>query len=337
MRTAGLDYESQALVERELPEPRPVSGEEVLLRVREVGVCGTDRELASFRLGFPPAGESFLVLGHEALARVVEAGPGVKALKPGDWVVPIVRRACRPACPSCARGRRDLCLTGKALERGIFGLHGYFAEYAVDAETDLVRVPEALLKSAVLIEPLSVVEKVVERALRIHEPGASTALVFGAGPIGLLAAMVFQLRGLRTAIFSLEPPDHPRARLAAAAGVEYLTALGSRKADIVIEATGAAEAALTGLRSLATLGVLGVLGSPDAQGEIPFRDMLVKNQAMFGSVNASPVAFTRALEDLPRMNAKVLDGMIRRVRFGDFAATIPAVAGETAKVVHVIE
>lgn len=320
-----------------MPEPCPVAGDEVLLRVREVGVCGTDRELASFLFGFPPAGESFLVLGHEALAQVMETGPGVTALKAGDWVVPVVRRACQPPCSSCVRGRRDLCLTGKAFERGIFGLHGYFAEYAVDAEADLVRVPEALLKSAVLIEPLSVAEKAVGTALRIHEPGASSALVLGAGPIGLLAAMVLQLRGLRTAIFSLEPPDHPRARLAAAAGLEYLSELGNRKADIVIEATGAAGTALAGLRSLATLGVLGVLGSPDTRGEIPFRDMLVKNQAMFGSVNASPEAFRRALEDLPRMEPRVLDGMIRRARFEDFAVTIPAVAGETAKVVHVIE
>jgi threonine dehydrogenase-like Zn-dependent dehydrogenase len=337
MRAAGLDYEFQALVEREMPEPRPCAAGEVLLRVREVGVCGTDRELASFSFGFPPAGESFLVLGHEAVAQVVEAGPEVKTLCRGDWVAPMVRRSCSPPCPSCARGRRDLCVSGKALERGIFGLHGYFAEYAVDAEADLVRVPEALLDFAVLIEPLSVVEKAIETALRIHEPGAATALVLGAGPIGLLAAMALQLRGLRAAIFSLEPPDHPRARLAAAAGIEYLMSLGDRKADIVIEATGAAEAALAGLRSLATLGVLGILGSPDVQGEIPFRDMLVKNQAVFGSVNASPKAFVHALEDLRHMDARVLKRMIRRVSFSEFGSTIPAVAGETAKTVHVIE
>jgi threonine dehydrogenase-like Zn-dependent dehydrogenase len=198
-------------------------------------------------------------------------------------------------------------------------------------------VPESLLATAVLIEPMSVVEKVVERALCIHEPGASTALVLGAGPIGLLAAIILELRGLRAAVFSLEPADHPRARLVAAAEIEYLTALGDRKADVVIEATGAAEAALAGLRSLAPLGVMGVLGSPDVHGVIPFRDMLVKNQAVFGSVNASPDAFARALEDLPRMNAKVLGRMIRRASFGDFATTIPDVAGETAKVVHVIE
>lgn len=337
MRAAGLDYNSQALVERDVPEPRLCGPDEVLLRVREVGVCGTDRELASFRLGFPPAGESFLVLGHEALAQVVEGGPGVKELMPGDWVAPMVRRRCSLPCPSCARGRRDLCISGRALERGIFGLHGYFAEYAVDSESDLVRVPEPLLESAVLIEPLSVVEKAVETAMRIHEPGAATALVLGAGPIGLLAAVVLELRGLRTAIFSLEPADHPRAQLAASAGIEYLTELGGRRADIIIEATGSPEAALRGFGCMAPLGVMGVLGSPDAHGPVPFRDMLVGNQAVFGSVNASPAAFARALEDLPRMDRKVLCRMIRRARFGDFAATIPAVAGETSKVVHVIE
>ncbi len=337
MRAAGLDYESRTLVALDVPEPRPRAGDEVLLRVREVGVCGTDRELASFRIGFPPAGERFLVLGHEAVAQVADAGPAVKTLSAGDWVVPMVRRSCSPPCPSCARGRRDLCLTGKALERGIFGLHGYFAEYAVDAEADLVRVPERLLGLAVLIEPLSVVEKAVETALRIHEPGAATALVLGAGPIGLLAAMALQLRGLRTAIFSLEPHDHPRARLAAAAGIEYLTSLGDRKADIVIEATGAAEAALAGLRCLATLGVLGILGSPDVRGEIPFRRMLVKNQAIFGSVNASPEAFARALDDLLRMDPKMLNGMIRRVSFAQFGATIPGLGDDGVKTVHVIE
>ncbi len=337
MKAAGLDYNSQALVERDVPEPRLCGPDEVLLRVREVGVCGTDREVASFQIGFPPAGQSFLVLGHEALAQVVEGGPGVKELKPGDWVAPMVRRACNPPCPSCARGRRDLCISGKALERGIFGLHGYFAEYAVDSEADLVRVPGPLLESAVLIEPLSVVEKAIEKALRIHEPGARTALVLGAGPIGLLAAMVLQLRGLRTAIFSLEPPGHPRAKLATSAGIEYLTELGGRRADIIIEATGSAVAALQGLGWLAPLGVMGVLGSPDVEGVIPFRNMLVRNQTVFGSVNASPAAFARALEDLPRMDAKVLGRMVRRARFGDFAETIPAVAGETSKVVHVIE
>ena len=134
MRAVGLSYANRRLEFRQVPEPSIVGPTEVLLRVREVGVCGTDRELALFRLGFPPAGEEFLILGHEALAQVVACGSGVRRLRPGDWVVPMVRRPCRPPCPSCARGRRDLCLAPEQRERGIFGLHGYLAEYAVDDE-----------------------------------------------------------------------------------------------------------------------------------------------------------------------------------------------------------
>jgi glucose 1-dehydrogenase len=337
MRAAGLDYERRELTLRERPEPGAVAGDCALLRVREVGICGTDRELACFRFGFPPPGETFLTLGHEALAQVVEAGPHAKSVKAGDWVIPLVRRRCEPPCISCARGRRDLCVSGGYTERGIFGRHGYLSDYAVDSETDLVRVPPALLEVAVLLEPLSVVEKTVETALRIHEPEPRTALVLGAGPIGMLAALVLQLRGLEASVFSLEAPDHPRVRLLERAGVRYLTRLDGVAADIVVEAAGSPAAAFAGFRALAPLGVYGILGSPNASGEVPFIDLLRHNQAVFGSVNASPAAFVRAVEDLGSIDRGVLCGMLRRVRFEDVCETIPAPAGgDAAKIVHVL-
>lgn len=336
MRAVALDYEHRQLTRRELPAPQPAADDQVLFRVQEVGVCGTDRALAGFRLGFPPAGEPFLVLGHEALGQVVEVGPAATTLRPGDWVVPMVRRPCRPPCPACARGRRDLCVSGKSLERGIFGLHGYFTEYALDSAADLVPVPETLFEFAVLIEPLSVAEKAVETALRLHEPEPATALVLGAGPIGLLAALALRQRGLDTAIFSLEPPDHPRARLAGAAGIHYLATAENCRADIVIEATGSPEAAFRGFRCLAPLGVYGILGSPNARGDVPLLDMIANNQTVFGSVNASPQAFCLALKDLGRMDRALLSRMIRRAGFDEYSETIPAPPGDAAKIVHVI-
>ena len=122
MRAVALDYETRSLNRLDLPEPEPPGPDEVLFRVLATGVCGTDRDLAEFRFGHPPPGERHLVLGHEALGQVVAAGSaGSAGLKPGDWVAPMVRRACAPACMSCARGRRDLCLTGGYTERGIIG------------------------------------------------------------------------------------------------------------------------------------------------------------------------------------------------------------------------
>ena len=337
MRAAGLDYEHRELTLKERPEPDTVGGDCALLRVQEVGICGTDRELASFRFGYPPKGETFLTMGHEALARVVETGPDAHLVHAGDWVVPFVRRRCEPPCISCARGRRDLCVSGGYTERGIFGRHGYLTDYAIDSEANLVRIPPGLAEIAVLIEPLSVVEKAVETALRIHEPGARTALVLGAGPVGILAALVLQQRGLEAAVYSLEEPSHPRVRLLACAGVRYLTRLDGVSADVVIEAAGSPQAAFAGLRALAPLGVCGILGSPNASGEVPFLDLLRHNQAVFGSVNASPAAFTQAVEDLARLDRGVRCGMIRRARFEDVRETIPAPAGgDAAKIVHVL-
>ncbi len=336
MRAAGLDFDSRELVERALPDPPPPSGDRVLLRIQEVGVCGTDRELAHFHFGTPPAGERFLALGHEALAQVVEAGPGVKRLAAGDWVVPMVRRPCHPPCAMCARGRRDLCMTDGYVERGIFGLHGYFCEHVLDAEPDLVRVPANLSGVAVLLEPLSVVEKTVETALRIHEWEPRRALVLGAGPIGILAALVLQLRGLEVAVYSVEPPQHPRALLLERAGVRYLTSIEGASADVVIEAAGSPAAAFAGFRALAPLGVYGLLGSPNATGEMPFRDLLRSNQTVFGSVSASPDAFERAAEDLERMPREALAGMITRAGFSALRDTLTKPGGDAAKVVHVI-
>ncbi len=336
MRAVVLDYEIRELALRQIPEPEVRSPSQVLVRIHEVGVCGTDRELASFRLGFPPPGEQRLVIGHEALGQVIAAGAAVRRLRRGDWVVPMVRRPCRPPCPSCARGRRDLCISPGMRERGIFGLHGYMCEYAVDEEDDLVPVPASLAERAVLIEPLSVVEKAVATALRLHEPGAATALVLGAGPIGILAALVLQRRGLAVAVHSLEPPDHPRAVLLGQAGIEYRHQLGSRQADIVIEATGAADSAVAGIELLAPLGVAVILGAPDAPGLFPFRRLIVGNRCVVGSVNAGPEAFSAAVEDLAQFDAALIGRLIRRTLLESFRDNILGPPAPAPKLVHVV-
>lgn len=335
MRAIAIDYQCRRVRPLDMPEPSGPGGGEVVFRVHEVGVCGTDRELADFHFGYPPEGETVLVPGHEALGQVTEAGLDAPFAK-GDWVVPMVRRACSPACPSCVRGRRDLCVTGNYRERGIFGLHGYFSEWALDNAEDLVKVPENLVDFAVLLEPLSVVEKAVETALRIHEPGARTALVLGAGPIGVLAALALQLRGLAVSLHSLEPKDHPRARLVRDAGICYLERAQGMTADIVVEATGSPQAALAGLALLAPLGVYGVLGGTVARGELRFVDLLRHNQTVFGSVNASPQAFRCALEDLARFDRRVLGRMIRRTSFREFGDSFEEPPGAALKTVHVL-
>ncbi len=329
----GLDFESRTARELTLPDPRPPGWGEVLLRVEEAGVCGTDRELAAFRLGRPPEGELALAIGHEAVCRVLETGPGATRFAPGDWVVPSVRRTCSPACASCSRGRRDLCVSGGYLERGIFGLHGYCAEFAIDRESDLTPIPAGLADLAVLVEPLSIVEKAIASALRIHEPEAETGLVIGAGPVGLLAAMTLRLRGLRVAVHSLEPRGHPRARAVEHCGIEYHSARPPL-ADIVIEAAGTVQAGLLAIRSMRPLGVCAILGAPNASGPVPFMDLIVANQTVFGSVNASPADFERAVADLALFPSALLSGWIHRTGRNALSFTLLGEAGRYLKVVH---
>lgn len=335
MRAVVVDYESRRLEKRDVREPAITATNQALIQVHQAGVCGTDREIASFRIAFPPPGESYLTIGHEAVAQVLETGRDVKNVAPGDWVAPIVRRPC-PACSACASGRADLCLSGKYRERGIVAAHGYFTELAVDDSRFLVRIPERILDFAVLLEPLSVVEKAVEAAQHAHSGlWASTppkALVLGAGTVGILAALVLRERGFNTAVSSLENTGHPRVRLLEHAGIPY----ESRTADVVIEATGSPEAAVRGIECLARNGVLVVLGASNARVEFPFRDLILANQTVLGSVNAAPHAFERGLEDLERLDPAILKQMIHRVPFDRFKETITGPLTPHPKLVHMI-
>ncbi len=336
MKALALDYESRTLKQCELPEPRIDAADEVLFRVEECGVCGTDRELAQFHFGYPPDGERILVLGHEVLGQVLETGSAVKGLARGDWVAALVRRMCVPACVCCARGRRDLCLSGKSLERGIFGAHGYFSEFAADHEMDLVRVPAELAAVAVLIEPMSVVEKAVESVLHAHRSGPRTALVVGAGPVGSLAAMVLRDRGLEVTVSSLEPEDHPRAQFLRDAGLDYRRSLLGSRFDVIVEACGSAAAAFAAMGLLGPCGAMVLLGAQKAYGEMPFIQMILQNQTLLGSVNAGPEHFAAAIAGMRRMDKGLLARLIERRRFADAPSTILSPAGKVSKVVHVI-
>lgn len=335
MRSVTVNFEQRRLEGRDIAQPVRSRPTEVLFRVREVGICGTDRDLARFRLGQPPQDESYLVLGHEALGQVEEADSSNSGFSKGDWVVPTVRRAC-PGCPSCARGRRDLCLTGGYTERGIWRRHGYFTEYAVDEAEDLLRVPQTLIDCAILIEPMSVVEKAIERAFETHPGEPGLALVLGAGPIGILAALALRQRNIAVDVFSSEPREHPRVKLLEEAGVRYRERLDERKADLVIEAAGSAELTFRAIHVLAPLGVLVLLGAKNSSGDVPFLNLIIGNQSIVGSVNASPRAFELALQDLERIERPWLTSLIERQPFSAFPETILGPPSGAAKLVHSI-
>lgn len=315
--TPGKGLDSASVVE--LPAPT-VGGGLVLVRVLEVGLDATDREVAEGTYGAPPPGEEFLIPGHESLGRVVEVGRGVQGLGPGDLVVATVRRPDQ--CPNCQRGQEDRCLYGSYTECGIRGRHGFLRELYTEEPRFLIQVPPALEGTAVLLEPLSIAEKAVAQAFRIQqrmfwEP--ARALVLGVGPLGVLAALALRLRGLAVAAYALEPPKSLPARLLGEARVEYLAAsdhpltslpevLGPL--DLVLEMTGSSQVAF---QAMGVLGVNGVLVLASVTGgqrraEVPVdalnQRMVLGNRVVFGTVSSSREDFVQGLQDMEQMEAR---------------------------------
>src|SRR5258708_3884202 len=244
----------------EIPEPTFANTDDVVVEVLRVGVCGTDRHVMARAwgdgCGLPPDTD-YLVLGHEAVGRVINVGTHVQHLKAGDIVVPTVRRGCGE-CAACAVGQADLCFTGKIRERGIVGLHGFLCERIVDRAENLIRVPAELAQVAPLVESLCTPEKALRRIgnarahLPVGEPlhGVRRALVTGGGLIARRAVMARRRRGIPTGGLARSPADGPAARLVEQAGATYVplqevdleqpqARLGAF--DAIIEATGAVE------------------------------------------------------------------------------------------------
>src|SRR4051794_23444875 len=181
----------------ETPDPRPRDGE-LLVEGLAVGICGTDKEIAAGEYGWPPPGQDRLVIGHESLGRVRTAPDGSR-FAPGDLVVGVVRRPDPVPCGACAVGQFDMCRNGQYTERGIKELDGYASELWTVEQDYAVGLDAGLAGVGMLLEPTSVVVKAWEQVERVGARAwfdPTTVLVTGAGPIGLLAALLGTQRGL---------------------------------------------------------------------------------------------------------------------------------------------
>lgn len=315
----------------EIPDaPAPGPGE-IRVRVLHIGIDGTDMELCAGHFGSAPPGNDFLVIGHECLGEVVDAGPGV-SLRPGDFVSAMVRRP--DECAACRSGSSDLCTTLQYTERGITSAHGFLTSYYTDREEFVVRVPPQLKDIGVMLEPWSVAAKAQRHAWEIQRRlswDPKRALVMGAGSLGLLAAFLLRLRGLDVSVFSREPADSLRAQLVERSGARYLTALEGDY-DFVFEATGSPQLVVAGLERLRSSGVMVVLGvsnnrdpMPVALGALSAR-IMINNQVLFGSVNSNRRDFDQGVTDLAAMESR-WPGLIgamytRRVPFERFAEVL---------------
>ena len=328
-------------------EPRIASPTEVKVRMIEVGVCGTDKEIARFDYGTPPAGSPDLIIGHESLGEVVETGAAVKDVKIGDLVVMMVRRPCaRPDCVACRAGRQDFCFTGEYTERGIKGHHGFMTEFVVDDERYMTVVPPELRSIGVLVEPLTVAEKALmqvwdvqqrlpwgcvadlARAGEFQSGHCHRAVVLGAGPIGLLGALALLTAGFETYVYSRNSHDDPRVALIESFGAKFVYSEERTVAqlaeevgniDLVYEAVGASSLAFDVMKVLGTNGVFVFTGVPGRRAPVEvdtdfiMRNLVLRNQIFFGTVNASRENFQAAVADLARFRERWGDKVERLI------------------------
>ncbi len=306
---------------REVPEPDERDGA-VLVQALALGVCGTDLEIVRGEYGFAPPGEERLVLGHESLGRVLEAPDGV-GVAPGDLVVGIVRRPDPVPCRCCAAGEWDMCRNGRYTERGIKELPGFGAErWRIEPEF-AVRVEPSLGALGVLLEPASVVAKAwehIDRILARACTDARVALVTGAGPIGLLAALLAVQRGLETHVLDVVT-EGPKPRLVEDLGATYhaggVTGTGLRP-DVVVEATGVGQVVLDVMGFTAPGGVVCLTGVSPGGNTVEVdagrlnRTMVLENDVVFGSVNANRRHYVLAAQALARADAGWLGRLVTR-------------------------
>jgi threonine dehydrogenase-like Zn-dependent dehydrogenase len=322
----------------DIEEPRPEAGA-VLIAAVALGVCGTDREIVAGLYGAAPPGATRLVLGHESLGRVIEApaGSGVAA---GDLVAGIVRRPDPVPCPSCAAGEWDMCQNGKYTEHGIKGLDGFGAERFRLAPDGLIVLDPGLGQTGVLLEPASVLAKAWEQIDRIGARARWTpqrALVTGAGPVGLLAALAARMRGLEVHVLDRETTG-PKPSLVESLGATYhvgTIADACRSPDVVVECTGASELVFDAMRCVGPNGITCLTGVSSGRREVSVdaaglnRELVLENQVVFGSVNANRRHYEAAASLLAQADRRWLEGLItRRVPLTDWRDAFERRAGD---------
>jgi threonine dehydrogenase-like Zn-dependent dehydrogenase len=308
---------------RDVPDPAPAAGE-LLVEGLAVGVCGTDKEIARGEYGWPPPGREWLVLGHESLGRVRQAPPS-SGFSPGDLVAGVVRRPDPEPCGACGRGEFDMCRNGRYTERGIKEIDGYGAQtWCVEADY-AVKLEPHLDRAGVLMEPTTVVAKAWEQVERVgarswFEP--QRVLVTGAGPIGLLAALLGTQRGLEVHVLD-RVTEGPKPTLVRDLGATYHAkdieqVISAVCPDVVIEATGANEPVLASLTGTAPYGVVCLTGvSPVGRrmtvdaGAIN-REIVLQNDAVVGSVNANLRHYRQAADALAAADLSWLERVITR-------------------------
>ena len=335
---------ANSLALSEMPEP-PATDGSVLVRTRAIGICGTDIEIVSGAYGTAAPGERRLIIGHESLG-IVEEAPAGTGFERGDHVVGIVRRPDPVPCPNCAIGEWDMCRNGLYTERGINKRHGYASERFRIEPDFLVKVDSTLGLAGVLLEPASVVAKAWEQIVRIGARSVwqpRRVLVTGAGPIGLLAALMGVQRGYDVRVFD-RTDKGLKPELVRALGADYASGElheVKERPDVVLECTGAAAVIVEVINRTAANGIVCLAGVSSGGHEIALdvglvnRSLVLENDVVFGSVNANRRHYEAAALALAKAPAGWLDRVVsHRSRLADWKSAFTPQPGAVKRVIE---
>ncbi|MCK1795196.1 glucose 1-dehydrogenase [Streptomyces sp. XM4193] len=316
----------------EVPDPEP-DDRTLLVEGELLGICGTDADIVEDGYGSPPPGEERLLLGHESLGVVREAPRG-SGFSPGDRVAGIVRRPDPVPCGPCGEGQWDFCLNGRYTERGIKELHGYGSQLWRLEPEFAIPVDPSLGDCGVLVEPASVLAKAWEQTERILGRAGlrpRTALITGAGPIGLFGALMGVQRGLDVHVLDRNDtgpkPDLVR-RLGATYHTGEVTELPLRP-DVVIECTGHGPLVFGLSEILPPAAVLCLTGIASGSKEVSVdtdevnKTLVLDNSVVFGTVNAARRHYEQAARALAEADRTWLERLItRRVPMDGYAEAL---------------
>ena len=345
MLAVGMLRGKEGVHSFDVPVPEIKQPDEVLVRVKQVGLDGTDFNMLRFQLQDLDEGRGEVVMGHEMVGVVEETGSAVTSLAPGDIVVVTVRRGCG-ICHPCLHNQSDMCMTGLYTERGIHRLDGFLTRFVVDKEQYILKVSPQLRDLAVFSEPLSIVEKGIEQIKLIQSRlpwtcshpehnfqsgdwgGCKTALVVGAGPLGLLATALLRLAGVQTYVADIVSEDTPKAHLVKHMDAVYIDTREKKPAeivarciqadktiDIIFEAAGAAATAIELINYMSRSSIYVMTGIPrkemmlQVDGAQLVRQLVRYNQVIVGSVNSNRSHFQMALDDMGEVDIR-FDGML---------------------------
>lgn len=346
----GLSQAIEGVQKFLLDKPRITQPDQVLVKIISNGICGTDLSMIKFHSVDPVPGDNRIVMGHEGFGVVAEVGSQVKHLKPGDYVVPIVRHGCG-GCGPCFERFSDMCPDENYTERGLHKLNGFLMEYIVDTEEFLVKVPANLTQVAVLAEPMSIVEKAFTEVTKIQQRlpcicnkedthgvpeewrFCKKALVFGTGPIGFLAALLLRLNNLETYFIGRRGLDNYRIKLFIEIGAKYINLKElnpdreihesvkeiTGPLDLIFEATAISQTTFNIIRALGKNGIAVLTGIPRESNfasidtNLLLRQIVRFNQVIVGTVNSNRTHFEKSLADMDRINQKFGDILSRAI------------------------